>query len=52
MIKKLAGGLVAATALALLSTSAIADPEIVSGPAAEAECFVPWAAETKFFKYP
>lgn len=29
-----------------------AGPEIVSGPAAEPECFVPWTAETKFFKFP
>jgi len=27
-------------------------PEVVSGPPAEPECFVPWTAETKFFKYP
>jgi ribose transport system substrate-binding protein len=29
-----------------------AGPEAVSGPAADAKCFVPWAADTKFFKYP
>src|SRR3954470_24829020 len=52
MIKTLAGGLIAATALALISTVALADPEIVSGPAADPNCFVPWAAQTKFFKYP
>src|SRR3954469_11400984 len=52
MIKTLAGGLIAATALALISTVALADPEIVSGPAADPNCFVPWAADTKFFKYP
>ena len=27
-------------------------PEVVSGPSAEPECFVPWTAETKFFKFP
>src|SRR5215203_3977608 len=27
-------------------------PEVVSGPSAEPECFVPWAGETKFFKFP
>ena len=27
-------------------------PEIVSGPAADPKCFVPWAEATKFFKYP
>jgi ribose transport system substrate-binding protein len=26
-------------------------PEVVKGPAAEAECMVPWAADTKFFKF-
>ena len=52
MMKSLLGGIVAASALAMLSTSALAEPEIVSGPAAEAECFAPWAGDTKFFKYP
>ena len=33
MIKSLLGGLVAATALVMLSSTAMADPEIVSGPA-------------------
>ena len=36
----------------LLTQAAWAEPEIVTGPAAEPECFVPWAADTKFFKYP
>ncbi|QIG49767.1 ABC transporter substrate-binding protein [Nordella sp. HKS 07] len=26
--------------------------EVVAGPSADANCFVPWTAETKFFKYP
>ncbi|HYV88631.1 MAG TPA: substrate-binding domain-containing protein, partial [Candidatus Polarisedimenticolia bacterium] len=30
---------------------AAAGPEIVAGPAADANCYVPWAASTKFFKY-
>jgi ribose transport system substrate-binding protein len=29
-----------------------AGPEVVAGPAADAKCFVPWAADTKFFKFP
>src|ERR1700741_972758 len=29
-----------------------AGPEVVSGPSAEPECFVPWAEKTKFFKFP
>jgi ribose transport system substrate-binding protein len=52
MIKSLMGGALAATALVMLSSTALAEPEIVSGPAAEPECFAPWAAETKFFKFP
>jgi len=52
MIKSLIGGALAATALMLLSSTAIAEPEIVSGPAAEADCFAPWSADTKFFKFP
>src|SRR5690242_120721 len=34
------------------TASAMADPEIVAGPSADPQCFVPWAADTKFFKYP
>ena len=52
MIKSLLGGIFAATALVMLNSTAMADPEIVSGPAAEPECFAPWAADTKFFKFP
>lgn len=51
MIKSLFGGIVAATAMSLLGSVAMAEPEIVSGPAGEPECFVPWTPETKFFKY-
>ena len=29
-----------------------AGPEVVQGPGAEPECFKPWTAETKYFKYP
>ncbi|MGE3830879.1 MAG: sugar ABC transporter substrate-binding protein [Parvibaculaceae bacterium] len=29
-----------------------AGPEIVAGPASDPKCLVPWAADTKFFKYP
>ncbi|UVK51959.1 ABC transporter substrate-binding protein [Mesorhizobium sp. AR02] len=53
MIKSLVGGIVAATAFVMLSSSAIAaGPEIVKGPAAEPDCFAPWAADTLFFKFP
>ena len=52
MIKSLVGGVIAATAFVMLSSSAIAGPEIVKGPSAEPDCFAPWAADTQFFKYP
>jgi len=36
----------------MVSQSAFAaGPEIVSGPAADQECFVPWDKDTKFFQY-
>ena len=34
-----------------LGTAAHAEPKIVSGPAAQPECFAPWSADTKFFQY-
>jgi len=40
-----------AGALMLAGTAATAQ-EIVSGPSAEPECFAPWSADTKFFKFP
>ncbi|MGP2490560.1 sugar ABC transporter substrate-binding protein [Mesorhizobium sp. PUT5] len=52
MVRSLAGGIVAASALLLLGATALADPEIVSGPAAQPDCFVPWTKDTQFFKYP
>ncbi len=52
MIRSFVGGVLAASALMLLSSSAIAEPEIVSGPAADAECFAPWTADTKVLKFP
>ncbi|RVD61341.1 ribose ABC transporter substrate-binding protein [Mesorhizobium sp. M2D.F.Ca.ET.185.01.1.1] len=52
MIKSLVGGVIAATAFVMLSSSAIAGPEVVKGPAAEPDCFAPWAADTQFFKFP
>jgi ribose transport system substrate-binding protein len=52
MMKSLFGGVIAAAAMTLLSTAAMAEPEIVSGPAADPECFAAWTPETKFFKFP
>ena len=50
--KWLLGVCATASVLALSPVQVGAEPEIVSGPAAEAECMSPWAAETKFFKFP
>ncbi len=52
MFKTIVGGMIAAAALTLSYSTTLADPEIVSGPAAEADCFAPWAADTKFLKFP
>jgi len=42
----------AAAAMSLLTSSALSQPETVNGPPAEPECFVPWSADTQFFKFP
>lgn len=45
--------LAAASVTALIGYAPAATAqEIVSGPAADPECFVPWADQTKFFKFP
>jgi len=44
-------GLLAASVLFLAASTAMAEPEVVAGPAAEPECFAPWTPETKFFKF-
>ncbi len=46
-----AGAAVAAV-LAFNTAAWAGGPEVVAGPAADATCYVPWSAETKFFKYP
>ena len=51
-MKALLGGVIAAAAMTMLSTTAMAEPEIVSGPAGNPECFVPWTQDTNFFKFP
>jgi len=33
-------------------TALAAGPKVVSGPAADQQCFVPWAKDTKYFQYP
>lgn len=40
---------------ALMMTTAgvaLAEPAVVSGPAADPECYVPWADDTQFLQYP
>jgi ribose transport system substrate-binding protein len=44
--------LAAASVTALLTCTAFAaGPKVVSGPAADPQCFVPWAKDTKFFQF-
>jgi ribose transport system substrate-binding protein len=50
--KWLLGLSLTASALALSVAHATAEPEVVAGPADDAGCMAPWAAETKFFKFP
>ena len=46
----------AASVLALLVGTAgiavAAGPQVVSGPSADPQCYVPWTQQTKFFKFP
>ncbi|HEX2429631.1 MAG TPA: sugar ABC transporter substrate-binding protein [Aestuariivirgaceae bacterium] len=35
-----------------VATVVAAGPEVVSGPSADPQCFVPWSESTKFFKFP
>ncbi len=44
--------LAAASVTALFTYAASAEgPQVVAGPAAEPDCFVPWTQETKFFQF-
>ena len=52
MSKSHASGVIAAAAFLFMGSTAVAEPEIVSGPPSDPECFVPWSADTKFFKFP
>ena len=36
---------------ALMSTSALAEPKVVAGPATDPDCYAPWASDTTFFQY-
>jgi ribose transport system substrate-binding protein len=45
--------LAAGVSVGLMSGAAVAaGPEIVSGPGADPQCFVPWSADTQYFKWP
>jgi ribose transport system substrate-binding protein len=41
----------AAAAMALMAQFAFAGPKVVSGPGGDAECFAPWAADTKYLQW-
>jgi ribose transport system substrate-binding protein len=45
-------GAIVAAGLTFGAPARAAGPEVVSGPSADPQCFAPWTAQTKFFKYP
>ena len=45
-------GAMLAVGLAFGGAAQAAGPQVVAGPAADAECMPPWTAQTKFFQYP
>jgi ribose transport system substrate-binding protein len=53
MKKACLASIAGAFSLSLAYTTAFAaGPEIVAGPSADPQCFVPWTDKTKFFKFP
>src|SRR5687768_17490029 len=53
MKKACLASIAGAFSLSLAYTTALAaGPEIVAGPSADPQCFVPWTDKTKFFKFP
>jgi ribose transport system substrate-binding protein len=52
MLLSLAAGAATALLMAMAATPAQAEPAIVSGPAADPACYVPWTDQTKFFQFP
>ncbi len=48
----LAAGAAASVLLALAATPVLAAPEVVKGPSDDAQCYVPWTADTQYFKFP
>ena len=47
-----AAGALLSAACALSAPAFAAGPEVVAGPSADPNCFVPWTDKTKFLKYP
>ena len=47
-----AGGAMLTAACAFSAPAFAAGPEVVAGPSADPQCFVPWSDKTKFFKCP
>jgi ribose transport system substrate-binding protein len=45
-------GALFAASVAFAAAAWAAGPEVVTGPADEPDCFVPWTESTKFFKFP
>jgi ribose transport system substrate-binding protein len=45
-------GAALAVSSAFATAAFAAGPEIVAGPSADPQCFAPWTADIKFFKYP
>ena len=53
MLLTLAAGAATAMLMAFaVGPAQAAGPEIVAGPSDDAACYVPWTADTKYFKYP
>lgn len=49
-VRKVLAGAAAITVLS--AAAAVAGPEVVAGPGASPECFAPFAADTKYLKFP
>ncbi len=51
-MKQVCAAAIMLAGLGLTSTAALAaGPQIVAGPSADPQCFVPWTAQTKFMKF-
>jgi len=51
-LAKLALSAAAGVIMAFAVTPSLAGPETVAGPSDDPNCYVPWAADTQFLKYP